>query len=75
RDLPSPHLTVLMAAAGKGVRLGVLVVCVLGLERPRYGEGVLRLTPAGISTAAPIENICLLCDVRPVGRDLALLLP
>ena len=50
-------------------------VCVLGLESPSYGEGVLRLTPAGISTAATIENICLLCDFRPVGRDLALLLP
>jgi hypothetical protein len=53
----------------------VFGVCVLGLESPSYGEGVLRLTPAGISTAATIENICLLCDFRPVGRDLALLLP
>jgi len=53
----------------------VIGVCVLGLESPSYGEGALRMTPAGISPAARIENIRLLRDFRPVGRDLALLLP
>jgi len=45
------------------------------LKNGSYGEGVLTLTPAGIFPAATIENIRLLCDFRPVGRDPALLLP